>query len=122
MLVNFSTLFAAVATLAAVNAAPASNASASLTARDCAGFGLEAQAWVSVRGLDKGENPDWQWGGWGPHHWRFPFSVADGYTVEHFEVIRYKENGVWLGGLTPGLQMAESWDVCCRPAVSHTRG
>lgn len=125
MCAKSSFLIAAAAALASMaSAAPATDTSnaAPLAARACGGFGLEAPEWISVKGLDKGDRPDWQWGGFGYKKWEFPFNLPDAYTVEHFEVTKYRQEGEWLGEDTPGLTVDRVYDVrACWPSCQYTR-
>lgn len=111
MLLSFKVLYEAMMALATAKAAPTSKSSSLLVERDCPGFGLEVEPWVLAIRLDKGDHPE-QWVGYGYHKWQFPFNVADNYTVEHFHVLRYYDDGQgWAGGDTADLRLDEEFEV-----------
>ena len=74
------------------------------------------------QGLDKGDRPEWPWGGLSHKKWEFPFNLPDAYTIEHFEVTKYRQEGEWRGEDTLGLTVDRVNDVRTWSATSQYAG
>lgn len=120
MLAYLSTLFVAVAALAGVTAAPASNNH--LVARECPGrrpyVTLNGHSWIKIEALDK--NPTDYYEDVGPFAREFAFYKPDGYEMEHFKLISYKGDGEWRGMDTANLQEDGVYDVSLSLLVGDT--